>query len=174
MGEVRRWLISLTSIIVNNAYRAYYARHGSSTEDLSRPDTSASVATEYHFMSLTRPRNRPHQVYTNNTYHPNRDSLIITRAGDDNILTEIRGEPRRKVSQVWSPHLWHDRRTMGKRRSMFQAPSIEEQAECSALSRRKVQIVLFAVGFIFPFGTLGPRPFYLVNSFYCIKGGSEN
>ncbi|MCJ1469177.1 hypothetical protein MMC07_007810, partial [Pseudocyphellaria aurata] len=131
--------------------KTYYARHGSSTEDLSRPDTSASVSTEHHFMSFTRPRNRPHPVYAQNTDHPNRNSLIITQAGDDNILTEIRGEPRRKVSQVWSPHLWHDRRSMGKRRSMFKAPSLEEQAESSALSRRNVQIILFALGFIFPF-----------------------
>lgn len=105
-------------------------------------------------MSVTRPRNRPHQVYTNNTYHPNRDSLMITRAGDDNILTEVRGEHRRQVSQVWSPHLWHDRRSMGKRRSMFKAPSIDQQAENSALTPRNVQIVLFAVGFILPFGML--------------------
>lgn len=45
---------------------------------------------------------------------------------------------------------------MGKRRSLFKAPSMDEQAEGSALSRRNAQIVLFAVGFVFPFGMLDP------------------
>lgn len=124
-------------------------------------------------MSFTRQRNRPYQVYTNNTYHPNRDSLTITRAGNNYVITEVRGEHRRKVSQVWSPHLWHDRRSMGKRRSMFQVPSIDEQAEACALSRRNLQIALFAVGFIFPFGMLGPYPRFLVKSLYRISGEEE-
>ena len=66
-------------------------------------------------------------------------------------LVEVRGEPRRKVSQIWSPHLWHDRRAMG-RRSMFIAPSLDEEAEGHAMSRRTAQIVLFTVGFVFPIG----------------------
>ena len=103
-------------------------------------------------MSVDRPRNLPHQVYTHNTYQPSRDSLIITQAGNDNLLTEVRAQPRRKISQVWSPHLWHDRRSMGKRRSVFKVPSIDQEAERSTLSRRNVQIGLFALGFIVPFG----------------------
>lgn len=59
---------------------------------------------------------------------------------------------------------------MGKRRSMFKAPSLEEQAESSALSRRNVQIILFALGFIFPFGMLGPSVF-LANSLYYVTEG---
>lgn len=46
---------------------------------------------------------------------------------------------------------------MGKRRSLFKAPSMDEQAEGSALSRRNAQILLFAVGFVFPFGMLDPH-----------------
>ena len=66
-------------------------------------------------------------------------------------LVEVHSQPRRKVSQIWSPHLWHDRRAVG-RRSMFQAPSLDEVAEGHAMSRRTVQIILFTVGFVFPIG----------------------
>ena len=66
-------------------------------------------------------------------------------------LVEVVGQPRRKVSQIWSPHLWHDRRAIG-RRSMFIAPSLNEAAEGHAMNRRTAQIVLFTIGFVFPIG----------------------
>lgn len=50
------------------------------------------------------------------------------------------------------------------RRSMFQPPSLDEQAEGHAMSRRTAQIVLFAVGFVCPIGKSGLRPFPLGNS----------
>lgn len=69
------------------------------------------------------------------------------------------------MSPNWSPHLWHDRTSLGRRRTIFQAPSIDEQAEGKAPSRRNAQIALFVIGFIFPFGwfiasflPLPPRP----------------
>ena len=63
---------------------------------------------------------------------------------------------------------------MGKRRSMFQAPSIDEEAEVGTLSRRNLQIALFAVGFIFPFGKLIPYDRFLVKSLYRISEEHEN
>ena len=69
-------------------------------------------------------------------------------------LVEVQGQPRRKVSQIWSPHLWHDRGAMG-RRSIFQAPSLDVEAEGHGMSRRTAQIVLFTVGFAFPIGKAG-------------------
>lgn len=69
----------------------------------------------------------------------------------DDTPVEVRGPASRKVTGEWSPHLWHDRRARA-RRSIFKAPSIDEEAEGSGLSRRTVQIWLFAGGFIFPLG----------------------
>lgn len=56
----------------------------------------------------------------------------------------------------WSPHLWHDRSSLGRRRSLFIVPSVDERAEGRALNKRNVQIVLFAVGYIFPLGKMKP------------------
>lgn len=112
----------------------------------SRPQTSASISNENNFTGLSRPRNRLNHV---NSHSQNRT------VEDDDVITQSR-EPRRTVSQVWSPHLWQDRRSMGKRRSVFIAPSIDEQAESKVLSRRNLQILLFALGFILPFGMITP------------------
>ena len=76
---------------------------------------------------------------------------VVVVADDDAPVLEIRGPARRKVTEEWSPHLWHDRRARGCR-SIFRAPSIDEEAEGSGISRRTVQILLFAAGFLFPFG----------------------
>lgn len=132
-------------------YRSYYARHGSSMDLGSRPQTSASVSNENNFTGISRPRNRHHHT---NTLSRNRNSFGINTGGYDNIIAEIHERPRPTVSQVWSPHLWQDRRNTSKRRSMFKAPTIDEQAEGHALTRRNVQILLFAIGFIFPFGMI--------------------
>ena len=72
---------------------------------------------------------------------------------------EVRGSPRRKTSQVWSPHLWHDRRNAVNRRTIFRAPSLDEEAEGKALSRRNAQIWLFALGFLVPPGKCQQLPF---------------
>ncbi len=146
------------TIFADRAHRIYYARHDSSTENVSsRPPTRASISSENHFTGSTRPRNRPHP---NNNHDRNRNSLTITPIENNNtVIAEVRGEPRRKVSQVWSPHLWHDRSCMGKRRTVFKAPSIDERAESNGLNRRNVQIFMFMLGFIFPFGE--SHPLYL-------------
>ena len=62
------------------------------------------------------------------------------------------GPPRHRLSPTWSPHLWPNRASLGKRRSIFVAPSLDEQAEGNGPSKRTAQILLFAVGFIFPPG----------------------
>ena len=97
-----------------------------------------------------------------NTVPQNRDSTAITPADPvhnmagnevDNEEIEITGSPRRKTSQIWSPHLWHDRRNARNRRTIFKAPSLDEAAEGNAPSRRNNQVWLFALGFLIPLGT---------------------
>ena len=143
--------------------RAYYARSRESISEL-RPQTADPSASAIS-LGVTRPRTRPRE---GEEPQVNRDSMRIEPAEPaepvepvENLqpsgatLVEIQGQPRRKVSQIWSPHLWHDRRTIG-RRSLFVAPSLDEEAEGHAMSRRTAQIVLFALGFVFPIGKQAP------------------
>lgn len=58
---------------------------------------------------------------------------------------------RKPVEVVWSPHLYHDRSS--KRLSMWQAPQVEEKTTDGLFSRRRLQIIFFSLGFIFPFGS---------------------
>ncbi|KAI4152987.1 MAG: hypothetical protein LQ340_002589 [Diploschistes diacapsis] len=75
---------------------------------------------------------------------------------------QVRGPARDTAGAGWSPHLWHNRRSAIKRRTLFQAPSIDEEAEGKGLTRRNLQIWFFALGFILPFlwivGGLSPLP----------------
>ena len=68
-------------------------------------------------------------------------------------LADMRGLPLQR-SPSWSPHLWVDRSSLGRRRSLFIVPSLDERAEGRALNKRNIQIVLFAIGYIFPIGKM--------------------
>ena len=70
-------------------------------------------------------------------------------------MAEIRGPPLQRTPS-WSPHLWHDRSSLGRRRTLFIVPSVDERAEGRALNKRNIQIVLFAIGYIFPLGKMEP------------------
>ncbi len=112
----------------------------------SRPSTS----TDNISLNIFRPRTRNNREVTG---QQRRSSLAIGPVRPRELdLAEIRGLPRRKVSPNWSPHLWHDRTSLGRRRTIFQAPSIDEQAEGKAPSKRSAQVMLFVIGFIFPPG----------------------
>ena len=134
-----------------NARDSMLGAPGSSTEaSESRPQSNPSAVSDNFSLRIFRTRNRPPDIITQRQH---RDSMAITpiTATDDNLV-EIVGPLRRKVSDIWSPHLWHDKRTTLRRRSMFKPPSLDEQAEGNALNRRNTQIMLFAVGFLVPLG----------------------
>lgn len=149
--------------------RAYYARpQSSSSRPKSGHHSRPSTSTDNISLNMFRPRTRNNRETDE---QPRRGSLAIapvrSKAPELAVpdLVEIRGPPRRRVSPNWSPHLWHDRTSLGRRRTIFQAPSIDEQAEGNSLNKRNAQIVLFVIGFIFPFGwfigsflPLPPRP----------------
>ena len=124
-----------------------------------RPSTSIDNIS----INIFRPRTRNNQEINRQS---RQDSAVNgpTRPQELN-LAEIRGAPRRRISPSWSPHLWHDRTSLGRRRTIFQAPSIDEEAEGNSPNRRNAQIWLFAIGFIFAPGwfiasflPLPPRP----------------
>lgn len=124
--------------------RAYYARPNSST--FTKGDSDRRISTSTDKISLNIPPNR-----TRNRRRRSELGFRSTRPGELS-LAEARGAPPRMITQDWSPHLWHDRTSLGRRRSIFKAPSVDEQAEGHALTKRNAQIALFALGFIFPPG----------------------
>lgn len=128
--------------------KAYYARPtSSSTLPRSRRDSRPSTSTDNISLNLPRIRNGG----TNGQQGFASGGPSRSRELD---LAEVRGQPRPTTSSTWSPHLRHDRRSLGRRRTIFQAPSLDEQAEGKALSKRNAQIVLFALGFMIPPGEL--------------------
>lgn len=130
--------------------RAYYARPLSATSaSKDRSDRRPSTSTDNNSVNVFRPRTR-----AKDTDDPRRQSsLAIGRVRPPALdLVGVIGPPRRSCSQNWSPHLWPNRASLGRRRTIFQAPRLDEKAEGNAPSKRTAQILLFAVGFIFPPG----------------------
>ena len=145
--------------------KTYYARPISSTSNSKNdPDRRTSTSTDNISLNIFRPRNRtprsnlnPDRRISGLSMHPTRPQELS--------LAGTRNSASRRISPTWSPHLWHDRTSLGRRRSMFKPPSIDEQAEGHALTRRNIQVAMFAVGFVFPLGwflaaflPLPPRP----------------
>ena len=120
--------------------RAYYARPLSATsKSKDRSDRRPSTSTEDISLHMFRPRTRAKDTVDQRR----RDSLAIGRVRPGGLdLTEVSGLPLHRSSPNWSPHLWHNRAS----------PRLDEQAEGGAPSKRTAQILLFAVGFIFPPG----------------------
>ena len=144
--------------------RTYYARPQSSAS-FSKPGRNErpSTSTDNISLNIFRPRTRNRRD-VDGTSRPDSSATGPVRPPELD-LAEIRGPPRRRVSPSWSPHLWHDRTSLGRRRTIFKAPSIDEEAEGKTPSRRNIQIWLFAIGFLLPFGwfiasvlPLPPRP----------------
>lgn len=130
--------------------RAYYARPLSATSTSKNPlDRRPSTSTENISLNMFRPRTRAKGTDEGRR----RSSLAIGPVRPAVLdLAEVTGPPRRRLSPNWSPHLWHDRASLGRRRTIFRAPSLDEQAEGNAPSKRSAQILLFAVGFMLPPG----------------------
>ncbi|KAL8700242.1 MAG: hypothetical protein Q9201_005560 [Fulgogasparrea decipioides] len=124
----------------------YYARSNSALALTGgRQDANPSASSESLGVRRTRPKQN-----VNIQSPADRDSMAIELAQPSgNVLAEVRAEPRQTVSQIWSPHLWQDRRSIGRRRSVFRAPSLDQHAE-GPFGRRNVQVLLFTIGFIFP------------------------
>ena len=149
------------TLTLQRTYYAHEARNATlvtpsvaSEPSDSRPGTRNSISSLNFPAGIFRTRSRVQQM---NSTQPNRDSMAITPADPvneeiDNEEIEITGSPRRKISQPWSPHLWHDRRNAKNRRTIFKAPSLDEAAEGNAPSRRNTQVWLFALGFLVPLG----------------------
>lgn len=128
--------------------KLYYARSNSALAlSDGRQDANPMASSESLNVRRTRPKPKASaQVQTDTD-----SSAIGSVPQVGAVLAQVQEEPRQPVSQLWSPHLWQDRRNVGQRRTFFKAPSLDEHAE-GPFSRRNAQVLLFTIGFIFPLG----------------------
>lgn len=149
--------------------RKYLGAPGSSTEATdSRPQSSfrsGSPDTANFPLSIYSPRRRPRQLNPNNGagYRGSMEISSLPELGSDGQLIYNPYVRRyRPSSSVLSPHLKRDRRaTRGGSQFFMEPASIDWSTEGNVFtSRRKRQMVLFVIGFIFPFGKLD-RPIAL-------------
>lgn len=73
------------------------------------------------------------------------DFVAVPLPADYGIFRTI----KRKTSSIWSPHLRADRRA--SQYSVWDPPRVSWSADNGPLGRRNIQVVLFILGFIFPF-----------------------
>ncbi|KAK0711164.1 hypothetical protein B0H67DRAFT_277436 [Lasiosphaeris hirsuta] len=115
----------------------------------SRPGSSALPGGESpngdHFpMNIYSSRRRAREVR-----HQQSASLEISQAPplghDYGVIRTL----KRKTSSIWSPHLRMDRRS--RRYSVWDPPSVSWSADTGIMGKRNAQVVLFILGFIFPF-----------------------
>lgn len=128
--------------------KLYYARSNSALVLPGGP-SDVDPAGSSETLGVRRTRQRPN-VDTQNQHI--RDPMAIGIVQPSGVvLAEVHGEPRQPISQVWSPHLWQDKRSVVPKRSVFKAPSLDEHAE-GPFGPRNIQVLLFPLGFIFPLG----------------------
>ncbi|KAF1997199.1 hypothetical protein P154DRAFT_547509 [Amniculicola lignicola CBS 123094] len=151
----------LSTFFSNNipAWARVYYRRGERTS-LGAPDNSTDTSesvrlgtaqsgrtntpSEGNFpLSLYRPRNRPHQRLS----HPESMSDSINPVEQDIYVI---GPTRRAENEPYTPRLRLDRRSQA-RLSAWKAPSIDDTFGSLFFSRQNRQILLFCLGFIFPF-----------------------
>jgi hypothetical protein len=135
--------------------RRYLGAPGSSTEGTDSRSSSfrsGSPNTDHFPLSIYSPRRRPREINPDTGRPSTRGSLEINPAPmqDNSDPYARRGFRTWSLSSVWSPHLRLDRRAT--RHSVWDPPSVTWSTDGSWFGRRNVQIVMFTVGFIFPFG----------------------
>ncbi|KAI0476996.1 hypothetical protein F4859DRAFT_521571 [Xylaria cf. heliscus] len=102
-----------------------------------------SPAPEQFAQNIINPRRRPREAPQDISPQPFSPEIPQPEIGD------IRRGPKKKSSSIWSPHLRPDVRS--SRYSIWRPPSVTWSAENNILGRRNIQLVLFVLGFIFPF-----------------------
>lgn len=96
-----------------------------------------------------------HEQFSQNIRNPRRRPREMGPYGNRPISSEIapidvQPGPRKKTSSIWSPHLRLDHRA--SRYNPWKPPSTSWSADSGVVGKRNIQLILFVVGFIFPFG----------------------
>ncbi|KAI9808535.1 MAG: hypothetical protein M1825_003684 [Sarcosagium campestre] len=121
---------------------------GSSTEEFEESGVSSSPPGTVDLpLGIYRPRNRPHTINIpqRQTRFASTDNLAD---GDNEDDFTARGIPRGRLTEPWSPRLRTDRRSA--RLSVWSAPPVQEKVTDGIFTRRRMQILLFCIGFILP------------------------
>ncbi|KAJ2985456.1 hypothetical protein NUW58_g5520 [Xylaria curta] len=117
-----------------------------SESDDGQPSSSwvpaGSPPPEQFRQNIHNPRRRPREVQHNGsqTFLPETPPAVVV---------DTRRAPKKKTSSIWSPHLRPDNRA--SRYSLWRPPSVTWSTENRVLGRRNIQLVLFVLGFVFPF-----------------------
>lgn len=137
--------------------RRYLGAPGSSiegTDSRSSSFRSGSPNTDNFPLNIYSPRRRPREGLAQQG-RTSRNSMEITpapqRDSQGRLMQERYSRRLRtwSMSSMWSPHLRHDRRAIN--RTTWVPPSVTWSSEGSAFGRRNIQVVMFIMGFIFPF-----------------------
>ena len=161
-------------IYANIDQRLYYANEAGNRDTIGRP-LSRADSRRYTVASETpardsirippaRPRENRYMQYDPDVIEPAASRGVPAasrnaRAGSgtgsgpgERRVSKSRRSTRPRPDSEWSPHLYYNRTSAIRRRSIFQAPSIDEESEGTGPSKRNVQIWCFALGFVFPPG----------------------
>ncbi|KAK4199050.1 hypothetical protein QBC40DRAFT_87132 [Triangularia verruculosa] len=96
--------------------------------------------------NIYSPRKRAREVQGEHTFLGQSEMGITPAPPQDyNVFRTL----RQKTSSIWSPHLRQDRRA--SRYSMWDPPSVNWSADTKLMGKRNIQVVLFIIGFVFPF-----------------------
>jgi len=141
--------------------RSYLGALGGSVGGDSRSNSfrSGSPNTDHFPNDLYSPRRRPREHNDEDPIY--RRSYEITPAPETGSNDQTTNDPfSRKfrtwsMSSIWSPHLRMDRRAT--RHSMWEPPSVNWSTEGGWYGRRNIQLLMFIIGFIFPFSKFFPR-----------------
>ncbi|KAK0621303.1 hypothetical protein B0T17DRAFT_508667 [Bombardia bombarda] len=141
-GSGERRFLGAPSIIISEA--------GDSRPPSSTFQSDGSPNSNQYPMSLHNQRKRAREVFSGSNQRPQSDSgsLNITSAPMGHDYNAFRAI-KRKTSSIWSPHLRMDRRA--SRYSVWDPPSVSWSADTGVLGKRNLQVVLFILGFVFPF-----------------------
>ncbi|CZT52244.1 uncharacterized protein RSE6_13525 [Rhynchosporium secalis] len=165
-GSLPTW----AKLYYGSGERRYIGAAGSSTDGTDSRSNSfvrtGSPNTDHFPSNIYSPRRRPREGNGQSA----RGSMEITAApqrGEDGQYINNDPYSRRfrtwSMSSIWSPHLRLDRRAT--RHGVWEPPSVNWSLEGGWFGRRNVQIVMFTLGFIFPFGKspLNTRVEYFTN-----------
>jgi hypothetical protein len=159
--------------------RRYLGAPGSSTEGTDSRTNSlrtGSPNTDHFPLSIYSPRRRPREINAH-AGPASRGSLEITPAPQLGSDGQLVNDPYSRkfrtwsMSSIWSPHLRRDRRAT--RHSVWEPPSVNWSTEGGWFGRRNVQIVMFIVGFIFPF-CKKPRFHSIPNSLLTMENSMDD
>lgn len=139
--------------------------HGGDSRPASTWSRSGSPDTSNFPTTLFSPRRRPHEnqpqgqrfsslsTASRRSYRPDTNASMAIRAvpneGDAQPQQNWIRRMRSRTSSVWSPHLGQDRRAEAQ--SAWVAPSMIWSEETGVSGVRNRQMIMFIVGFIFPF-----------------------